>query len=152
MPSMRSERPQSFSCRSGSTPGRCFFSSSAGTSAVAGASRSRIDRVVRSRSGIGRRFKQAPRRGVPSTGSSAALSALQSRAPITPSVSTISSFQGWMIVAGTIPSSRALAMFTGLSSTSTWTPSSTQRGTLSNEQWRSSKGMPILSSHAAVAS
>ena len=57
-----------------------------------------------------------------------------------------------MIVAGTMPSSRAFAMFTGLSSTSTWTPSSTQRGTLSNEQWRSSKGMPILSSQAAVAS
>ena len=57
-----------------------------------------------------------------------------------------------MIVAATIPASCAFAMFAGLSSTSTCTPSSTQRLTLSNEQWRSSNGIPIASSQAAVAS
>ena len=43
-------------------------------------------------------------------------------------------------------------MLTGLSSTSTSIPSSTQQVTLSNEQWRSSNGIPIASSQAAVAS
>ena len=75
----------------------------------------------------------------------------QSRAAITPSRSTTSSFQGCRIVAGTMPASPARTMFTGLSSTSTSMPSSTQRVTLSNEQCRSSKGMPIASSQRAVA-
>ena len=58
--------------------------------------------------------------------------------PITPSRSTTSSFHGCRIVAGTMPASRARTMLTGLSSTSTSMPSSTQRVTLSNEQCRSS--------------
>ena len=138
MPSIRSERPQSFSWRSGSTPGRCCFSSSAGTSAVAGASRSRIDRVVRlvlGHAGDSSRPRveafQHRIEGGPEAAASRWRRSLRRSA-------TTSSFQGWMSVAGTIPSARAFAMFTGLSSTSTWIPSSTQRGTLSNEQWRSS--------------
>jgi hypothetical protein len=42
-------------------------------------------------------------------------------------------------------------MLTGLSSTSTSIPSSLQRVTLSNEQCRSSNGIPMLDSHCAVA-
>ena len=55
------------------------------------------------------------------------------------------------MVAGTMPASRARTMLIGLSSTSTSMPNSAQRVTLSNEQCRSSKGMPILPSHSAVA-
>ena len=71
-------------------------------------------------------------------GRAALRSPVQSGAPITPSRSTSSTFQGCTIVAATMPASRARAMFTGLSSTSTWIPSSSQRVTLSNEQCRSS--------------
>ena len=51
-----------------------------------------------------------------------------------------------------MPASRARTMLIGLSSTSTSMPSSAQRVTLSNEQCRSSKGMPILArASSAVA-
>ena len=50
-----------------------------------------------------------------------------------------------------MPALRAFTMFTGLSSTSTSISSSMQREILSNEQCRSSYGMPMLSSQRSVA-
>src|SRR5215204_7573929 len=60
-PSTRSERPQSFSRRSGSTPGRWRFSVSAGTRLWGPGSRSRTDSGVRVGSVIRGRVLQTAR-------------------------------------------------------------------------------------------
>ena len=74
------------------------------------------------------------------SGSSLAASPRQSGAQMTSSSSHSSRFQGWAIVATRMPWSIARRRFSGLSSISSSMPSSTQRPTLSCEQYRSSIG------------
>ena len=94
----------------------------------------------RSRRLSGVRARSASGAIMSGTGSRRRSSSGQSGAPMTPSSSpsTSSSFHGWTSVAASMPRSRAPAMFTGLSSTSTSISSSTQRVSLSKLQCRSS--------------